>query len=74
MLRSKPELLFGMKTGKISMVIFFIMFLSFFFFVSLEKFGIYIPSLSLIYLLFFEGTIIFLFTAVMVVRNHSFRL
>jgi hypothetical protein len=73
MLRNKPELLFGMKTGKISVIIFFIMFFSFVFFASLVKFGIYIPSLSLIYLLFFEGTIIFLFIAITITRNRSFK-
>jgi len=73
MLRNKLDVLFVMKTGKISLLLFFIMFISFLYILSLSYFGIHISFLFIIYLLFFEGALIFILTAFVFGRYRSFR-
>lgn len=73
MYRNKLDLLIIMKIGKILIITFGIMLFSFLFFLLLANFGIYIPLLFLIYLLFFESTLIFVLTAVVVGRGRSLR-
>lgn len=73
MYRNKPDLLIIMKIGKILIITFGVMLFSFLFILLLANFGISIPLLFLIYLLFFESTLIFVFTAVVVGRGRSLR-
>lgn len=73
MLRNKLESLSVMKIGKISKFLFFIMLFSFLYFLSLAYFDIHIPLLFQIYLLFFEGILIFICTAIVIGRNRSYK-
>jgi len=50
------------------------MFFSFLFILLLANFGIFIPPLFLIYLFFFESTLIFVLTVVVVGHHRSLRL
>jgi hypothetical protein len=71
--RSKLVILIIMRIVKILIITFCIMFFSFILILSLANFGIFIPLLFLIYLLFFESTLIFVLTAVVVRRDRSLR-
>jgi len=73
MYRNKLDLLIIMRIVKILIITFCIMFFSYLFILSLANFGIIIPLLFLIYLLFFESTLIFVLTVVVVGRDRSLR-
>ena len=62
-----------MKIGRLSSIIFFIMFTSLLYMLSLAYFDIQLSLLFVMYFLFFEGILIFVFTVAIVVRNRSSR-
>ena len=71
--RNKPDLLNMMRTVKLYITTFTVMFVSFLFFLSLAIFGIEIPFLFLIYVLFFETMLIFILTVLIARRNRSYK-
>jgi hypothetical protein len=73
MYSSKLDLLIIMKIVKMLIITFGVMIFSFLLILLLANFGIYIPLLFLIYLLFFEATLIFVLTAIVVGRGRSLR-
>ncbi len=73
MYSSKIDLLIIMKIVKMLIITFGVMIFSFLFILLLANFGIYIPLLLLIYLLFFEATLIFVLTVVIIGRGRSLR-
>jgi len=62
-----------MRIIKILLGTFCIMFVSFLALLTLSYFGMIIPLISVIYLLYFESILIFFGTAVIAVRNRSVR-
>jgi len=74
MYRSKLDLLNMMKIWKLLLVTYCIMTVSYLLIQSLASFGIEIPLVVLISLLFFESMLIFVFTVVVVWRNSTFKL
>lgn len=71
MVGNAPDIL--MKPRKIPFISFFILLFSLVFIVSLAKFGVSISPVSILYFLFFESTILFCVTAVIVVRRRSMK-
>lgn len=63
-----------MKKSKLFVIIFFLLSFSFLYILSLAYFGLQVSLLALMYFLFFEGFVIFLCTALIVIRNRSYRI
>jgi hypothetical protein len=72
--RNKPDLLNMMRTVKLYITTFTVMFVSFLFLLSFAIFGIEIPFLFLIYVFFFEAMLIFFLTVLIARRNRSYKL
>jgi hypothetical protein len=73
MVRNKLILMLSMKTRRYSLILFCIMTLSVLYILSLAKLGISISFVNLMYLLFFETTIVFVLMVVIVRRNRAYK-
>lgn len=73
MVRNKLILMLSMKTRRYSLILFCIMTLSVLYILSLAKLGISISFVYLMYLLFFETTIVFVLMVVIVRRNRAYK-
>lgn len=60
-----------MKFGILLTITFCIMVFSFLFILLLENFGIFVPLLFFIYIIFIESTIIFVLTVIVVKHGRS---